>query len=426
MKKIFQIKLKILAKLILRKYRPKIIAITGSVGKTSTKEAVFHLLNKYFFVRTNPKNYNNEFGLPLTIIGSMAPGKSILAWLKIFKKALVLLLVKDKKYPKILILEMGIDKPGDMKYLTSIARPDISIVTYVGHSHFEFFGSLEKIQQEKQVLVEKTKNNGLVILNYDNNLTRDMIKASSSSSLTYGLEAGANLRIFDLIFRNDNSQEYFGGMHCKLNYLGSTMPIVLLKIVNLAGLYAVLSAIGVGLHFKLNLVEILSSFKDFSLPVGRMQFIQGINNSIIIDDSYNASPESTILSIKTLANLKAKGKKYAILGDMLEIGNYSEKGHSLVGEEIVKGKINYLITKGDLAIEINKSAINYGFNKDKAFHFSDYKEIIDFLKNNIKMGDVVLVKGSQGARMEKVIKEIMADISLAKDLLVRQGSEWEK
>ncbi len=425
MKKIIQKKLKILAKLILRKYQPQVIGITGSVGKTGAREAIFYILNQYFSVRTNPKNYNNEFGLPLTIIGSLSPGRSVGGWLKIFVKALLIILIKQKDYPKILILEMGVDRPGDMNYLTSIVRPNVSVVTAISHSHFQYFGSLEKIKKEKQRLVENTKNNGLVVLNYDDQLSREMEAASSSSVLNYGLNKEADLRALDLIFRQEENQEFFGGLHCKINYAGSTVPINLPKIMNEAGLYAVLAAMAVASYFDLNLVKIVSAFKDFSLPAGRMRLLSGINNTYIVDDSYNASPASTILAIKTLARLSVKGKKYLVLGDMLEIGDYSQTGHSLVGQQVVKSRLDYLLTKGQLVSAVNKEALAAGFNVNRSFKFFDFKSIGEFLKNNLKAGDIVLVKGSQGARMEKIVKEIMADKSQAKELLVRQESDWD-
>lgn len=145
-KKIILFKLKYLAKKILAKYKPRIVGITGSVGKTSAKEAIFAVLSAKFRVRQSLKNYNNEFGLPLSIIGTESPGKNLFGWLKIFWQAYKLILVTDKKFPEILILEMGVDKPGDMDYLNSIAATDIGVVTGIGEAHLENFGSVEKIK----------------------------------------------------------------------------------------------------------------------------------------------------------------------------------------------------------------------------------------------------------------------------------------
>lgn len=425
MKKIVQQQLKILARLILKKYQPKIIGISGSVGKTSTKEAVAFLLTKKFTVRSTPKNYNNEFGLPLTIIGSLSPGKSLFGWLGVYFKGLSLLLI-TKKYPEILVLEMGIDRPGDMLYLTSIAKPDVAIITAVSHSHLEYFGSLGNIQKEKQVLVEQLQPGGLAILNYDQELVRPMAEVSPCRVLTYGLQAGADLQVVDLIFKQDAQAEFFGGINCKLNYQGSVVPMNLTKIINEAGIYSVLAAILTGLHLGFHLVDTTNAWSDFSLPAGRLNLISGIKQTNIIDDTYNSSPESSKLALKTLARLETKqGKKYAVLGDMLEIGSYSEDGHLMIGQLVAELKIDYLLTVGERARDIYRGAIENGFNRDQVWHFPYPEEAGKFLQNRLQPGDLILVKGSQGIRMEKIVKEIMADPQNAPKLLVRQETAWK-
>jgi UDP-N-acetylmuramoyl-tripeptide--D-alanyl-D-alanine ligase len=424
MKKIIQKILKVLAKLILKKYKPKVIGITGSVGKTGTKEAINYILKDNFYIRTNPKNYNNEYGLPLTIIGSLSPNKSAIGWLKVIFKAISFLIIK-KDYPEILILEMGIDRPGDMDYLTSIVKPDISLVTAVSHSHFEFFSSLEKIKEEKQKIVKNTKNSGLVILNSDDKLVYQMKELSQSSVLTYGLNDLANLKAFDINYRFEKNQEYFGGLHVKLNHNGSVLPLKLDKIISQAGLYSVLAAILVGSKLGLNLVDISSKLKKYALPPGRMNYLKGINNCHIIDDSYNASPASTISAIKTMARLKVSGKKYLVLGDLLEIGNYQKTAFNLLAQEIKKNKIDHVLLKGDLIKDLKIDLEINSYPRENLNIFFKENELIDFLKNHLKADDLVLIKGSQGARMEKITKEIMEDKKLAKDLLVRQDKEWE-
>ena len=154
--------LKCLSQKILKKYRPLVIGITGSVGKTSTKEAIFAVLRGKFKVRENQKNYNNEIGVPLTIIGTETGGQSIFKWLKIFFKAWILIFKKDPNYPEMLVLEMGADKAGDIEYLTKMAPCDIGVVTAVSEVHLEFFGSLEKIIVEKQKIMKRDEMNKLI------------------------------------------------------------------------------------------------------------------------------------------------------------------------------------------------------------------------------------------------------------------------
>ncbi len=424
MKKIIQKILKILAKLILKRYQPKIIAITGSVGKTGTKDAINYILQDNFFVRTNPKNYNNEFGLPLTIIGSMSPGRSFWGWFKIILKAIFLIIIKQK-YPEILILEMGIDRPNDMDYLTSIVKPDIAVVTAVSHSHFEFFSSLEDIKEEKQKLVENTKNNGLVILNQDDSLVLSMKDVSSTQTLTYGFNEDSDLKVFDLIFRSLENENYFGGLHIKLNYKGSVVPMQLNKTLNESGLYAIIAAILVALNLDLNLVTIIEKFKNFSLPAGRMNYLKGINDSHIIDDSYNASPASVCLALKTFNKLKFSFKKYVVLGDILEIGDYKKTGFNLIAKEIKNAKIDLVLLKGDLIKDLKQELENIFYPNDKIKLFSSHEDLSEFLKDNLSKNDIVLIKGSQGARMEKIVKKILKN-PLDTSSLVRQDKEWQE
>lgn len=424
MKKIIQKILKILAKLIIRRYQPKIIGITGSVGKTGTKEAIDYILKDNFFVRTNPKNYNNEFGLPLSIIGSMSPGRSFLGWFKIILKAIFLIIIKQK-YPQILILEMGIDRPNDMDYLTSIVKPDIAVVTAVSHSHFEFFSSLEDIKEEKQKLVKNTKNNGLVILNQDDSLVLSMKDASSTQTLTFGFSDDSDLKAFDIIFRRKEDENYFGGLHIKINHHGSVVPIHLNRILNESGLYAVMAATLVALNLNLNLVTIVEKFKNFSLPAGRMSYLKGINDCHIIDDSYNASPASVCLALNVLNKLSLSFNKYVVLGDILEIGNYKKTGFSLIAKDIKNAKIDLVLLRGELIKDLKEELENISYPTDKIKLFSSHQDLNNFLKNHLSKNDIVLIKGSQGARMEKIVKEILKNPSDINNL-VRQDKQWQE
>ncbi len=427
MKKILQLKLKILSKLILRKYKPRIVGITGSIGKTSTKDAIFHVLNTKFKVRTSYKNYNNEIGLPLTIIGSESAGRSLWGWFMIFFKAFKLIVFKDKEYPEILVLEMGIDRPGDMAYLLSIVSVDVGVMTGISHSHLEYFGSVMKIKKEKQVLIERVDSQGLAVLNYDNELSRDMNQSSKAKVMTFGLKEGANVRAQDINYNYTGGNYELTGINFKLNNDGSIVPVVMTSVLSEAALYSALASTAVGLYFNMNLVEIAQGLKEFSLPPGRMSYIPGIKNTFIIDDTYNSSPESAIAAVSTLSQIKVDedSSRFAVLGDILEIGHYTEEGHQLVGRRVAKMKIDYLITVGEKARDIARGSINAGMKKDYIFNFDRAEEAGKFLEDRITAGDVILVKGSQGVRMEKIVKEIMSEPDKASELLVRQGKEWQ-
>jgi len=429
MRKLIQLKLKILSKLILKKYKPKIIGITGSVGKTSAKEAVYTVLKTKFNVRRNTKNYNNEIGLPLTIIGSDSPGKSIFGWLGVFFKALGLILFKDKNYPKILVLEMGVDRPGDMKYLMGIAKGDIGIVTLISHSHEEFFEDVKEIQKEKGLLVENLKPGGWAILNFDDELTRELAGKSKVKVLSYGFKEGAMLRAQELVFSFEKTKEVDNllGLSFKLTYNGSFIPVLLPQVIGYNSIYAALVAAAVGLTMEMNLVEISKAMREFDSPNGRMNLIDGIKHTLIIDDTYNSSPISVMSALDIVSKIPiAKGaRRFAVLGDMLELGKYSEEGHREVGRYAAKSGANKLITVGERSRDIARSAEEAGMARDNIFEYTDVAEAGRFIQQRIEQGDLILVKGSQGLRLEKIVKEIMAEPLRAKELLVRQEEEWE-
>ena len=427
MRKLLQLKLKFWSRLILKKYRPVIIGITGSLGKTSTKEAVFTVLHDKLAVRMSQKNYNNEIGLPLTIIGASSAGRNLFGWLGIFLRAAGLCLFKSKKYPRVLILEMGVDRPGDMSYLTKIAPPDVGIVTAVSYSHLEYFGSLFNIKKEKQSLIASLDSQGLAILNYDNEATRDMAATAPARVVTYGLKSGADLEAQDIVFNFAKGTYELTGLNFKLNYRGATVPVFMPNVMAETAIYAALAAVAAGLYLDFNLVEIAQALRNFTLPKGRMNVLPGIKHTFIIDDTYNSSPEAAVAAVDVLGRIKVddSANKYAVLGDMLEIGHYTEAGHRLVGEKVAASGINQLIAVGEKARDIIRGAREAGLEDGAMFYFDQAEEAGKFLQSRIKAGDVILVKGSQGVRMEKVVKEIMAEPERASELLVRQGKEWE-
>lgn len=428
LKIIIEKKLWILAKLTLKKHRPKIIGITGSVGKTSTKEAIYLALKKRFKVRQNIKNYNNEIGVPLTILGFASAGKSILGWLKIFFLSIVRLLF-SKDYPEILIIEMGVDRPGDIDYLVSLVKPDVSVLTAVSDIpvHVKFFKNVEKLAEEKQKLIKALSPDGTAVLNYDNKYSRKSKSKTKAKAITFGLSEKAdlwaeNISLNPNVFSEIESKPK--GLSFKLHYQKTTLPIRLPHILAKHQIYAVLAAVAVGLAFDLNLVEITQNLKEFHPPLGRMNLIKGIKNTYIIDDSYNSSPDATIAALDVLKELNTPSKKIAVLGDMLELGQYTEEGHRIVGKQIPK-TADILVTIGNKAEFIADEAKKRGLPKEKIFKFSKSEEAGKFIQNKI-LGeqDLVLIKGSQSIRTEKVVKELMAEPKKAKKLLVRQEDRW--
>lgn len=428
MKKLLQIKLKYLAKLILKKYKPDVIGITGSVGKTSAKEAIIKVLSSKYSVRGSEKNYNNEIGLPLTIIGKESAGKSLFGWIGIFIYSLKLLILKDKDYPKILVLEMGIDRPGDMKYLTRISDPRIGVVTSIGESHMEFFGSIEDIQREKATLIKDLQKGGWAILNFDDERSRNISNDSKVKILTFGFKEGADIRAREIKFSFEENKDVDNliGISFKLTYQGSTVPVFSPNVIGFSAIYAALAGASLGVTYGLNLVDISKALYTYNSPRGRMNLIDGIKKSMIIDDTYNSSPQSCFSALDWMSKIKIKkgARKLAVLGDMLELGSYSEQGHREVGEYAVKSGIDKLIVIGERARDIARGAEESGLKRDHIFQFDTADEARKFVEDRINKGDLILVKGSQGARMEKIVKEIMLNPMKAEYVLVRQEEEW--
>jgi len=426
MKKLLQFKLKLLAKLILARYKPEVIGVTGSAGKTSAAEAIFAVLSSQRRVRRNEKNYNNEIGVPLTIIGRPSPGRNFFGWLALFLYGLKLVLIKDKNYPQVLVLEMGVDRPGDMAYLNSIVKCKIGLVTLIGPMHLEFFGTIENIIKEKGRLISDLEPGGWAVLNYDDEEALGMKAMSRVKVLTYGFDEKADLKALNPAFSFEEAEESakLAGMSFKLSYNGSTVPVKVPRVLGYQAIYAALAGAAVGLIYGLNQVEIALALQSLKSPNGRMNLIDGIKHTIIIDDTYNSSPKPTVAALDVLGKIPvAKGaRKFAVLGDMLELGTYSEQGHREVGRAVIENGVNILIAVGERALGIVEGAKETGMSADAIFHFSSADAARRFVQERIKQGDLILVKGSQGMRMEKIVKEIMAEPLRAAELLVRQ--DW--
>ena len=411
MRKLLQIILKALSKAAIKKYKPLVIGITGSVGKTSTKEAVFCVLKNRFKVRSSDASFNNEIGFPMAILGLKKPGRLI--WFFNLLKAVRSVVFKDKNFPEILILEMGADKPGDIDYLIDIAKPKIGIITAVGELpvHLEFYSGPEEVAKEKSKLIQALPPDGFAVLNYDDEIVSGISDLSRAEAMTFGFNHGADIRASDLSYFIETGDEIGGGLTFKLNYDNNSVPFRLPNALGRHQIYAVLAAAAIGLHFGMNLVEISQALEKMEFPKQRMKLMKGIRNSLIIDDSYNASPLSTHAALDTLKEFGDKvisktgaGRKIAVLGDMRELGVFTEKAHRLIGN-LAGERAEYLFTVGPAAKFIADSAFNQ-LPKENIISFDNSDEAGEWLKDSIQEGDIVLVKGSRAMEMEKIIEAL--------------------
>ncbi len=424
MYKLSQIIVEILAKLYLWRFNPQIVGITGNVGKTSTKEAIGLVLGKIKKVRVGGGNLNNEVGLPFNIISDSAEeyyekGGSLVFGIKAFFKAIFGFF--SSNYPEVLVLEYGADKPGDIKRLAAKFKPHIAIVTAVGQIpvHVEYFSGPDAVAREKGRLVEALSVLDFAVLNFDDLAVLEMKEKTKAKMFTYGFGEGAMVRISNLEPWIENGIPE--GVSFKMNYNDSFVPFKLSGSLGKSQGYAAAAAAAVGAILGMNLVDISEALSEYHGPKGRLKILKGIKNSIVIDDTYNASPSSTHLALETLRDLSGT-RRVAVLGDMLELGKYTIDAHKEAGN-VAGSFVDLLVCVGARAKFIADSAFNQ-MSAGNIYKFDTSEEAKLKVKELIKEGDVILVKGSQGMRMEKIVEEIMAEPEKKKELLVRQSKKW--
>src|SRR3989339_108492 len=426
MKKILEIILNILAKRYLRKYKPMIVGVTGNVGKTTTKEAIATVVSAIKRTRVSAGNLNNEIGLPLTILGDYSTeyyssGTSASFWLKVLWNGFIGLIIKQK-YPEILVLEYGADHPGDIKKLARRFKPHIGIVTAVGETpvHVEYFHNKEHVAREKSELLRLMSESDYAVLNYDDPLVAKMAHSTRAKVVSYGFTENSQLKLSSYDYAYDEDGKPIG-VSFKINQGISSVPVRMAGSLGKSMALSCGAAAAVGRILGLNLVSISEALSRFHGQPGRLRILPGIKGSIIIDDTYNASPAAMHLALKVLKDIKG-ARKLAVLGDMLELGEYSIKAHQDVGN--MAGNItDALVCVGARAKFIADSASNQMLKENiYTFETSDAAKLK--VQEIIREGDVVLIKGSQGIRMEKVVEEIMAEPEKKMELLVRQSRKW--
>ncbi len=407
------------AVLVLKKYKPKIIAITGNVGKTSTKDAIFTVISKRFFVRRSEKSFNSEIGVPLTILGCNNAWNNPFLWVKNIIEGLLLIILKNH-YPKWLVLEVGADRPGDIRAITEWLKPDVVVVTSLPDVpvHIEFFDSVEEVVEEKEALVQALKPEGTLILNYDEEKTRSLKQKYRHTATTFGFTEGATYQASHDAANLENRQTSF-----RINSRGSSVPLAIKGALGRQHIYPALAAFAVGGSLGLDMATMAEAFGEHKTPLGRMKIIGGVRRSVIIDDTYNSSPAALTSALTVLKDISVSGRKFAVIGDMMELGVHSIEAHRAAGKQVAESA-DRLITVGVRARGVRESAIEAGIEERNCFHFENSTSAGEKLREILEKGDVALVKGSQSMRMERVVKEAMAQPEDAHELLVRQDREW--
>ena len=369
---------------VLRQENTTLIGITGSNGKTSTKEAVATILGRTAPTLKTFASYNNEIGYPLTLLR----------------------LEPQHRYA---VLEMGAQWVGELAWLSStIASPDWSLITNVGAAHLEYFGSQERVISAKSELVQALTPQGIAILNYDDVNVRNMSEKTEARILYYGLGEDADVRGSDI------DGDTLLGRHFTLHYQGHQVPVQL-HLPGEHGVIVALAAAAVGCAAEMNPDEICLALEALTPAKGRGEIKKGPNGSTLIDDTYNANRQSIIAITQAMKNahVPANAKRWAVLGDIFELGLYARGEHRATGEALY-GSIDYLVAVGDESRFFVEGAIRAGMPAEHIYHFhadvDDGPELeaakraaADLLKQEVHKDDLLLIKGSRGMRMETML-----------------------
>lgn len=401
------------ARRLLKKRKPRIVAITGSVGKTSTKLAVATVLSRRYKVLAQYGSYNTPIGLPMAIFNMAMPVKlrSFFAWAKVIME-------REKRlrqpYPyDVLVLELGADKVGDIAYFKKYIVPDIAVVTAVSAEHMASFGNLDNVASEELAITHFAKTS---LINRDN---IDGIFAkfvSDGTALnTYGTSGIAEYR-----YRIDDYQPGKGYAGVFISPENGEMPVTL-QLVGEHSIRAAVAAGAVATKMGLTAQEIKAGLEAIRPVHGRMNQLRGLNGSTLIDDTYNSSPLAAVAALQALYLLPAK-QRIAILGSMNELGSYSPEAHKLVGETCDSGLLDWVITIGaDAEKYLAPAAAGKGC---QVRSFSSPYDAGAFAHQVLQRGAVVLAKGSQnGVFAEEALKELLHSTQ-EESLLVRQGADW--
>jgi UDP-N-acetylmuramoyl-tripeptide--D-alanyl-D-alanine ligase len=410
------------SKLILARYHPKIIAITGSVGKTSTKDAIYAVLSEFYTVRKSEKSFNSEIGLPLTILGVKNGWSNPIVWAENIIRGLFIIVWKHK-YPEWLVLEIGAGKPGDIKSVAPWVRPDIVVLTRFPDVpvHVEFFGTTESIIEEKLALAHALRRDGVLIVNHDDPRVFNSHQDVNRRTVSYGLNEHATYKaLYPAISMGGANTENPSGLTFKLQHSGNTFPVYMPHIIGESHMYSGLAALAVAGETGCDMLTSIEALKSYKTPRGRLNMIDGMNGSILIDDTYNASP----VAVEAALDTTPAKRKIAVLGDMLELGKRTEVAHNEIGAHASK-VADILVLVGPRTKFIKDGAREKKFKEKNIYMFDTSVTAGKFLAGIVEGGDVVLLKGSQGVRLERAVEAIMAHPEEAGALLCRQEKEWK-
>jgi UDP-N-acetylmuramoyl-tripeptide--D-alanyl-D-alanine ligase len=410
------------ANVLLKRHKPKIIAVTGSVGKTSTKDAIYAAVKNNVFARKSDKSFNSDIGVPLTILGLPSAWNNPIAWLRNLIEGFLVAFF-SRTYPEVLILEAGIDRPGDMERLARWLQPDIVVLTRLSSVpvHVEYFSSPAAVIEEKMKLVSALKPDGVLVYNHDDALIEEQLSGVLQRKIGFGryTETDFTARSDRTAYKDDQPV----GMEFTLCRYGNDYNVFISGTVGTQHVYSCGAAIAVADELSVPIDAAVTSLRSLRTPNGRMRLIPGIKATLIIDDTYNSSPVAAEQALASLKELSHAKRKIAVLGDMLELGKFSTDAHRQIGS-LVPTTAQVLFTVGVRARTIAEGAMAAGMSEKHIFQYDDVARAGRELQAILNPGDIVLIKASQGIRAERIVEEVMADPNDASELLVRQDKAW--
>lgn len=349
-------------------YDIPVIAVTGSVGKTSTKDIIASVVSEQFKTFKTQGNLNNHIGVPLTILS-----------------------LKDHEA---LVVEMGMNNLGEISVLSKIAKPNIAVITNVGTSHIGNLGSRENILKAKLEILDGLKEDGVLVINNDNDMLNGWYNSNPNKVkiVTYGIENSSDYMAHDILSEENGS---------KFNVdIDGVTEKIFVPVGGQHFVYNALSAIAVAKQIGISNSKIKEGIEKFQLTKSRMELIKIAKDITVINDCYNANYDSMKAAIDYLAKSRAN-RKIAILGDMLELGEFSEDLHTKVGEEVAKNKIDVLITVGEMGKVISNTAKSLGI---KIYQFDSNQDAVNQVKQIMQQGDIILVKASNGMKFKEIVE----------------------
>ena len=355
-----------------RKQGIPVVALTGSNGKTTTKEMIAACLETSFPVLKTKGNLNNLVGVPLTLLG-----------------------LTEKE--RVVVLEMGMNVPGEIRRLTEIAEPDVGLITNIQKVHLEGLGSLERLKEEKGELFRRMRRDGTILVNQDDPGVMELASHYPGQKITFGTEHPAEVMGKEVRLGGEGRTSF------TLILEGEAMAIHL----PLLGRHFVpdaLAAVAIACLFGVEMQQIKEALENFKPFPMRMEVVRLKGGKTLINDAYNASPYSTELALETLVEAKGKGRAIAVLGDMLELGSFAKEAHEQIGKKVSDLSIDFLFALGEEASTVVRSAIRHGFPMKRARIVESHSETISLLREMVEDGDWILVKGSRRMAMEKIVE----------------------